>query len=223
MATGWLHRCLPLLSFLKRTQPCTPPCPSPPLPAPAPAPVLSHGSPQGANPPSSSPVSPAHICLFPAHLFPSSSHLSLFPAHLSRPCSPAPSQESHPIPGVLASLPATSTHVNSPRSPSRAWRGSSHRHTHHLVSPPRGSRAAPRSPLLFSWMDSSPDSPVSAPISSPLDEGFPRADSTSSGGPQAHLPPVLPGVLVANGCRTPTPALLCPGGCAADFLMGLGE
>ena len=43
----------------------------------APAPGPEPGSSQGANPPSSSPVSPAHICPFPAHLSPSSSHLSL--------------------------------------------------------------------------------------------------------------------------------------------------
>lgn len=95
VATGWLHSCLPLLSLLKWTQPCTPPRPSPPLPAPAPGP--EPGSSQGANPPSSSPVSPAHICPFPAHLSPSSSHLSLFPAHLSLPRSPAPSHPRSPL------------------------------------------------------------------------------------------------------------------------------
>lgn len=92
VATGWPHSRLPLLSLLKRTQPCTSPRPSPPLPAPPPPscsePRVTPGS---ANPPSSSPVSPAHTCLFPAHPFPSSSHLSFFPAHLSLPRSPAPS------------------------------------------------------------------------------------------------------------------------------------
>lgn len=117
VATGWLHSCLPLLSLLKWTQPCTPPRPSPPLPAPAPGPepwVIP-----GCKP------SLQLTCLSCSHLPLPSSPVSLQLTPVSLPSSlespsltcPIPSQESSP-----ACLPPAPTLIlpGVPREPGGA-------------------------------------------------------------------------------------------------------
>lgn len=243
---------LNLLKLIRSPTPQVPPRPPRPPALPPPScselgslPSLGHGSPQDLpDSPSSSPVSLSHLSLLPAHP-------SLLLTPVSPPSSPVSLQLTclssqltcvslghlpHPTQGVLSSLPATSTHINSPEGPSRAWRGLSPCPPTNLRAQPDKQQGGPSPPpSLFSWTDPLPESPVSvlppAPISCPPEKGFRgraphlTVDLGSRKGSQSPpSSPSSPGVLPAYGCRAPL-GLAAPwlgqGRALLRFLMGL--